>query len=150
MSFIITQATRADIPAMMALNAASMPEHYTPQFWTVHFNQFGDMLFVAKVDSEVIGYVLCREETVNTIRTGLVISIAVDPHYRRLGVGEELMKRAHFAMRERRVAVASLQVRKSNASAIAMYAKMGYKANLSIPGYYTNPPEDGWLMTFVL
>jgi len=150
MSFLITQAARADIAVCMKINEASMPETYSPQFWTLHLNQFGDMFFVAKVDGQVMGYVLCRIEIVNNIRTGLIISVAVDKDYRGLGIGEELMKRAHYAMRAKNIPMAGLQVRKSNVSAIAMYNKMGYAANLSIPGYYKNPVEDGWLMTLVL
>ena len=150
MSFLITQATRADLSAMVKINEASMPEHYSPQFWTLHLNQFGDMMYVAKVDDEVIGYVLCHEDVVNRIRTGIVISVAVDARYRKLGIGEELMKRAHYAMRMRNIPMAGLQVRKSNVTAIAMYRKMDYIVNTTIPQYYSNPQEDGLLMTLVL
>lgn len=150
MSFAITHATRADLTAIMKINEVSMPESYTPQFWTLHLNQFGDMFYVAKVDTEVVGYVLCREEVVNRIRTGLIISVAVDSRYRGLGIGEELMKAAHYAMRARNIPMAGLQVRKSNRPAIAMYNKVGYTANLSVPQYYKNPVEDAWLMTYVL
>jgi ribosomal-protein-alanine N-acetyltransferase len=127
-----------------------MPETYSPQFWTLHYNQYGDMFFVAKAGEEVVGYVLCRDDTINRVRTGIVISIAVDARYQGQGIGEELMKRAHFAMRMRNIPMAGLQVRKTNKSAIALYNKFGYRASLSIPNYYMNPPEDGWLMTYVL
>jgi ribosomal-protein-alanine N-acetyltransferase len=150
MSFNVTHATRADLTAIMKINMASMPENYSPQFWTVHLNQFGDMFYVAKVDQEVVGYVMCREEIVNNIRTGLIVSVAVDSRYRGLGIGEELMKNAHYAMRARNIPITGLQVRKSNKTAIAMYNKIGYAANLTIPQYYKNPVEDGWLMTYVL
>ena len=150
MSFLVTRATRADIPACIRLNQTSMPENYLPMFWTTHYNQFGDMFFVAKVDGELIGYVMCREEVVNGIRTGLVVSIAVDSRYRKLGVGQELMKNAHYAMRERRMKVAALQVRQSNVSAIALYQGMGYANSHTIHDYYNHPSEDAYLMTYVL
>lgn len=150
MSFNVIHATRADLTAIMKINVASMPESYSDQFWTTHLNQFGDMMFVAKVDQEVVGYVMCREEVVNNIRTGLIVSVAVDSRYRGLGIGEELMKSAHYAMRARNIPMAGLQVRKSNKSAIAMYSKIGYTANLTIPRYYRNPEESAWLMTMVL
>lgn len=134
----------------MILNKVSMPETYTPQFWTTHLNQFGDMFYVAKVNDEVVGYVMCREEKVGYIRMGLVISIAVDEKYRKQGIGERLMKEAHWAMRMRNLPMAGLQVRKSNEAAIKMYEKFGYAASLVVPHYYSNPDEDGYLMTYVL
>lgn len=147
---IIQRATRADIPAIVALNEASMPETYQPAFWTVHLNQYGDMLFVAKLGDKIIGYVMCREMMVRYIRTGLVVSIAVAKEYRGQDVGEKLMFEAHRAMRDRNIPMASLQVRKSNESAIRMYEKLGYSINMAIPQYYSNPEEDGWVMTLVL
>jgi ribosomal-protein-alanine N-acetyltransferase len=150
MSLIIQHPLRTDLPAMMALNAASMPEIYVPSFWTHHLNQFGDMFYVAKLDGKVIGYVMCREETVNYIRMGLVISVAVDPAHKGQEIGCKLMYEAHRAMRERNIPMACLQVRKSNEAAIRMYEKLGYFINMKIPQYYTNPEEDGWLMSCVL
>jgi ribosomal-protein-alanine N-acetyltransferase len=108
------------------------------------------MMFVAKVNDEVVGYVMCREQVVNSIRTGLVISVAVKKEYRGQKIGEELMKRAHFAMRGRNIPMAALQVRLSNAPAIAMYKKFGYVVSMTVPQYYSNPDEDGYLMTYVL
>jgi len=149
-SYDIVRASRTDLPQIEKINLASMPENYPPPFWTTHLNQFGDMFLVAKSNDVVMGYVMCREEVVNRFRTGIVVSIAVDASFRKMGIGEALMKAAHYAMRQRGFMMAGLQVRKSNVTAIAMYSKMGYTTNLAVPQYYKNPVEDGWLMTYVL
>jgi ribosomal-protein-alanine N-acetyltransferase len=127
-----------------------MPETYEPAFWTNHLNQFGDMFYVAKIDGKVVGYVMCRQELVGRTLTGLIISVAVDKEHQSHGIGEQLMNEAHYAMRTRGIPMSGLQVRKSNLKAIRMYTKMGYQVNLTIPGYYHNPEEDGFLMTYVL
>lgn len=152
MSFNVVRATRADLNQIVKINEASMPEHYNPPFWTTHLNQYGDMLLVAKsLDNQVVmGYIMCREEIVNHTRIGIVVSIAVDESFRGMGIGSALMSAAHYAMRQRGIMMAGLQVRKSNKTAIAMYDKIGYTANLTVPQYYKNPVEDGWLMTYVL
>jgi len=150
MSVSIQHPLRTDLPAIMALNVASMPETYVPSFWTTHLNQFGDLFYVAKFDGKVIGYVMCREEQVNRVRMGLIISVAVDKEYRGQEIGPKLMYEAHRAMRERNIPMAALQVRKSNEAAIKMYEKLGYSVNMKIPQYYRNPVEDGFLMTMVL
>ena len=150
MSVLIQHATRADFPAIIALNVASMPETYKPQFWTLVFNRYGDMLYVAKVDGKVVGYVMCRDERIGYVRMGLVISVAVDKEHQRQGIGELLMQAAHRAMRMRNLPMAGLQVRKSNEAAIRMYEKFGYRASLTVPHYYQNPDEDGYLMTYAL
>lgn len=150
MSVSIEHPTRKDLAAMMALNEVSMPETYAPQFWTTHLNQFGDLLYVAKLDGKVVGYVMCREEKIGYVRMGLVISVAVDKEHQRQGIGEKLMQKAHWAMRMRNIPMAGLQVRKSNESAIQMYKKFGYVVSLTVPHYYSHPDEEALLMTYVL
>ena len=150
MSSSISRAMRADLPACQAINKASMAETYSQGFWTTCFNQFGDLFNVAKVDGKVAGYVLGRVENIRGVRTGLVVSVAVDKEYRGRGIGEALMKAEHYAFRLRNIPIVSLQVRKSNLSAMAMYVKLGYAIALSVPEYYSTPSEDGWLLSLVL
>ena len=147
MSFVIEQMKRQNIDAAKAINEASMPEVYVHAFWTSIYNRWGDLCFVAKVEEKVVGYVICKTDMVQRIHTGIVISVAVDREYRSRGFGEALMKEAHYAMKKRGVRVSALQVRPSNRGAIRMYEKMGYDVNVTIPQYYSNPTEDGLLLT---
>jgi len=72
----------------------------------------------------------------------LVVTLAVDPGWRRRGIGERLMRacEARFDLPRFR-----LQVRKSNSSAIRLYRSLGYVITSALPGYYGDG-EDAYVM----
>lgn len=74
---------------------------------------------------------------------GYVTNVAVLPEYRRRGIAETLIA----AQMKNDMRFISLEVRKSNAAAIALYEKSGFE-NVGIrPKFYTNPTEDAVIMT---
>ncbi len=76
-----------------------------------------------------------------------VTTFAVDPAYRRRGVGERLL----LAMLELAVAKgareATLEVRLSNAPARHLYEKFGFRPVGIRPNYYSDDHEDALVMT---
>lgn len=73
---------------------------------------------------------------------GWIATIAVDPHYRRRGIGRALL---HACESRLGVPRARLTVRTSNQAAIAMYEKEGYTTTDIWKAYY-NDGEDGMVM----
>ena len=72
-----------------------------------------------------------------------IATIAVDPRFRRRGIGSALM----LACEERvRLPIMKLSVRISNEGAISMYEKLGYQTSDIWQAYY-NDGEDGLVMT---
>jgi len=65
-----------------------------------------------------------------------ILNLCIDPGYRGLGYGErlldELIERARYA----EVATIFLEVRPSNASALKLYAKKGFRKIAKRPAYY--------------
>jgi ribosomal-protein-alanine N-acetyltransferase len=149
MNISIQRAQRKNLDAIIAINQVSMPEHYSYPFWNGHLFRFGALFLVAKDKGKVVGYIMCHADTINHIRTGIIISVAVTPEYRRQGIGEELVKEAQRVMRENNLQMVTLQVRPSNKTAIAMYEKLRYSVSLTMPKYYDDG-EDGLLMSVVL
>lgn len=150
MSLTIQRAQRKDLDALIALNEASMPEHYKLAWWNFHLNYFGDVLLAAKIDDKIVGYVMCHVETVQHIRSGLIISLAVAQEHKRKGIGRQLMQDVQRVFREKGIPLVVLQVRKSNLDAIRFYESLGYQTEITLPNYYTDPSESGYLMTLVL
>ena len=100
--------------------------------------------FIAAVSGEkVLGYIgvheICGEAYVD--------NIAVRPDYRRMGLGEKLLCEAQNGATKRNCEFISLEVRKSNAPAIALYEKQGYNIAGERKIFYTDPDEDGLIMT---
>ena len=74
-----------------------------------------------------------------------IITLAVHYHYRRLGLGELLLKTVVNGYPERSI---YLHVRVTNESAVALYKKLGFISFDTLSGYYSdvNPAEDGYHM----
>lgn len=74
-------------------------------------------------------------------------NLAVSPERRREGIGEGLILALLKAAKERGGEFLSLEVRPSNAGAVALYKKLGFQVVGRRTGFYTAPREDALLMT---
>ena len=91
---------------------------------------------VAELDGKVVGYVI------GVIRwgfTGHILAIAVDPPFRRRGVGSALLISMLDRLRASGAREVRLEVRKSNVGAQRFYSKIGFVKQEEVPYYY----EDG-------
>ena len=75
-----------------------------------------------------------------------MMNVAVDPAFRRQGVGEKLILSLVERLRAAGSHCLSLEVRASNAPAIALYEKLGFSQVGRRPNYYRNPKEDAWIL----
>lgn len=73
-----------------------------------------------------------------------IISIAIHPEYRRIGLGEILLREAVEDMKRLGVRRILLEVKVSNVAAIKLYSKIGFKVSSTLKHYYNG--EDGYLM----
>jgi ribosomal-protein-alanine N-acetyltransferase len=62
--------------------------------------------------------------------------LAVDPGYRRLGIGRGLIEWLEQSARVAGTFFVSLEVRTQNRAARVFYKKLGFTEIVSIPGYY--------------
>ena len=75
-----------------------------------------------------------------------MMNLAVAPSYRRLGIGEKLVNELICQLKDNHVTCLTLEVRVSNAPAIALYKKLGFSEVGRRPGYYHNPREDALIL----
>lgn len=73
--------------------------------------------------------------------------VAVRPSARRRGVGERLVEQMIAWMEETRGEFITLEVRASNAPAIALYEKLGFERAGLRRGFYEDNHEDALLLT---
>ena len=78
---------------------------------------------------------------------GYITNVAVRPEYRRQGIAGELLRVFHRFAEGNKMAFLTLEVRDSNASARALYAKHGFKEVGVRKNYYDHPKEDAIIMT---
>ena len=103
--------------------------------------------FIAAVDdSRVLGYV----GLMYVLDEGYISNVAVHPEARRQGIGDALIDALAARAAELELAFLTLEVRESNAPAIALYAKHGFHPVGKRKNYYDAPKEDAVLMTCYL
>lgn len=98
--------------------------------------------YVALCDGAVVGYIgsqTCSGETD-------MMNVAVHPDHRRRGIAESLIDCLIVELKNRGSGCLSLEVRASNAPAIALYEKLDFREVGRRPNYYRNPKEDALIL----
>ena len=75
-----------------------------------------------------------------------ITNVATHPDFRRMGLGEAVLKALMTEAGKRGIEKIFLEVRRSNEPAISLYKKLGFEVIGERKGYYTNPKEDAILM----
>ena len=78
---------------------------------------------------------------------GYITNVAVFPEYRRSGVAAKLIEVFENFARGNRLAFLTLEVRPSNAAAIALYRRFGFQEVGRRKNYYDLPKEDALILT---
>ncbi|MHA1220220.1 MAG: GNAT family N-acetyltransferase [Candidatus Heimdallarchaeota archaeon] len=135
-----------DIDAVQNVNKTCLPENYPRFFFREIFEKFPEGFNVAIMDEtgEIAAYEMTRIEKGlsnfghGICKKGHIISIAVLPEYRRIGIAKMLMESADTALRLRDVKEVYLEVRESNNSAIYLYQQLGYSTQKISKRYYSD------------
>ena len=93
---------------------------------------------VAVHRDEVVGYIGSQSSIDETD----VMNVAVHPDWRRQGIAENLIGQLIQELKNRSSHALMLEVRASNAPAIALYEKLGFRQVGLRKNYYRNPKED--------
>lgn len=97
-------------------------------------------------EEELVGYV----GLMTAADEGSITNIAVSPSYRRRKIADSLLERVIQMAREEKISQIFLEVRKSNAPAIALYEKHGFSYLGCRKNYYDEPREDANIMCILL
>jgi ribosomal-protein-alanine N-acetyltransferase len=136
--------TFADIPAVHAIERESFAVPWPDDAYRSELatNRLASYV-VARADDAVVGFaglwVMVDEAHVTTF--------AVDPRWRRRGIGERLLLGLIEIAVARRAREATLEVRLSNVPARRLYEKFGFRPVGIRPRYYSDNGEDALIMT---
>lgn len=128
-----------DYPGVFSLEKLCFDQHSAQQYLDLYMSS-PKHFFIAMEDDRLVGYVAGWEDE----NLGRIISIGVDPVYRRMGIAMELM-REFFGSLSPTVEWFVLEVRVSNIVAQRLYKKFGFISCQVISRYYLDG-EDGLLM----
>ena len=140
MRYTIRKAASADLEAMFEIEQACIADPWSMAAFESSFGANGALFLAAEAESgEVCGFV-----TANAVLDEISIyNIAVKEGFRRLGIASALISELEKSKPYR----IDLEVRESNASAIALYEKCGFEQVGMRKNFYAKPTENAVLMT---
>ena len=141
MSYMIRPAEGSDAAGVYAVEKECFPDPYPAVLLDDLIEKEQSRFFVAVEHGKIIGYTVATSDG----RDGRIVSVAVDPRYRRRGIGKALLSAVTRKLTEESVAEVHLEVRKGNAVAICFYERMGFRRVSEIKHYYADG-EDAWVL----
>jgi len=130
-----------DIPKIIPIENQSFKEPWSKDGFKELISNPSFMSVGIFLDQKLVGYVFFY-----VVMDELhVINVAVDPAFRKKGLGEILLNKVHEHGKKHSVKYAYLEVRETNEAALKLYAKLGYHKQGRRIGYYSNK-EDALLM----
>jgi ribosomal-protein-alanine N-acetyltransferase len=131
----------ADLPRVIAIERRSFPTPWSLAMFVLELSKASGICLTALDDDELVGYCVCsRYDTV-----WHVMNVAVAPERRRERIASALLQRL-FGEADKPGEQYTLEVRPSNAGAIALYESFGFKRAGLRKGYYHDNKEDALIM----
>lgn len=137
----IRRLTYADLPQVIAIERRAFPSPWSLAMFVLELSKAGGICLAATEGSKIRGYMICsRYDTVWHI-----MNVAVDPTLQRKGIGSALLTHLLSEVDDD-TARYTLEVRQSNAPAIALYERYGFITAGLRRRYYQDNGEDALIM----
>jgi [ribosomal protein S18]-alanine N-acetyltransferase len=136
----IRRLTYADLPQVVAIERRAFTTPWSLAMFVLELSKPSGVCLAAVVETELAGYLVCsRYDTV-----WHVMNVAVDPDRRRRGIATTLITALLDRIGDD--AQVTLEVRRSNGGAIALYERFGFRSAGVRPRYYADNGEDAVIM----
>jgi len=138
----ICEMTQEHVPQIAALEQVCFSDPWPEAGIQSELDNPLSLWLVALVGENVVGYV--GSQTV--LGEADMMNVAVSPEHRRKGIAKELLISLQNVLCAKKAYSLTLEVRASNAPAIALYERMGYIQVGRRPNYYHKPREDALIL----
>ena len=140
---IIRQADVRDTDAIYEIEQACFPDPWSRE--SIH-SELADnpraFYLAAETDGQVVGYAGLWW----ILDEGHITNVAVRPGFRQLGIGARIIGTLLERTGQMGIRHHTLEVRRSNIPAQALYENFGFNVEGVRPGYYSNGHEDALIM----
>jgi ribosomal-protein-alanine N-acetyltransferase len=135
----------ADLPHVIAIERRSFPTPWSLAMFVLELSKPSSICLGASEPNgsrtgQLLGYLICSRYA----DAWHLMNVAVDPMRRRHGIGTMLLER--LIETAGTDASYTLEVRPSNAPAIALYERFGFQSSGTRPRYYRDTGEDALVM----
>lgn len=142
MSFTLTQMKAEHVAAVAKLEKECFSEPWSENALAEELSNPDSHFLVAEC-GEVAGYIGVQE----ICGEAYITNVATFKNHRKKGIGRALLRAAADGAKARNCEFITLEVRVSNASAIALYESEGFKKVGTRKNFYASPTEDGAIYT---
>ncbi len=146
MEFLIEEMTLETVGAVAEIEKAYFSLPWSYDAFLAELDNPRSVTYVARTRDKVVAFLnagfILDEGTVN--------NVAVLSEYRKNGIGEALLCQVISHCRAHGIATLTLEVRKSNLSAIQLYQKHGFLLVGERRNFYSQPTEDALLLTKII
>jgi [ribosomal protein S18]-alanine N-acetyltransferase len=130
-----------DLPQVIAIERRVFPTPWSLAMFVLELSKQTGVCLAALRDGRLVGYLICsRYDTV-----WHVMNIAVDLPHQRTGLATELLSELYSRVGDEQARF-TLEVRRSNAVAIHLYEREGFRAAGIRRRYYQDNGEDALVM----
>jgi ribosomal-protein-alanine N-acetyltransferase len=129
-----------DLPQVIAIERRAFPTPWSLSMFVLELSKASGVCLAAEESRRIVGYLVCSRYA----DVWHLMNIAVDPAQRRRGVASALL--AAMLERAGRDESYTLEVRPSNAGAIALYERFGFRSAGTRRRYYSDTGEDAVIM----
>lgn len=146
--FTVRPMVEEDLDAVVALEQACFGDPWSRQSFEAEIGDPDDIRWarVALRGQRLAGYVIAWF----VLDEAHIANLAVAPMFRFLGLGRRMLALAIAEARARRARWLGLEVRPSNAAALALYQGLGFRLTRVRKGYYQDNREDALVLTLDL
>lgn len=91
---------------------------------------------VHPAEDQFLGFCIVHLQRVDGVLAGYVVTLDIDPHYRKQGLATSLMESLQASAVQAGAVFMALHVSVDNAPAIRLYERLGYECTESVPNLY--------------
>lgn len=139
---MLTEMKAEHVPQVAQLEKICFADPWSEMSIAHELESIWSYWLVAVDGNTVAGYIGSQ----SSIDESDIMNVAVHPDYRRQGIAESLINKLVCDLKTRGSHALMLEVRASNAPAIALYEKLGFSQVGCRKNYYRNPKEDALIL----
>ena len=133
---------REDIPCVEKLERAYYSLPWSGQSFLDAMGREGYLFLAADTDGNLAGYCGC----LRSFEIAEITNVTVREEYRRRGIARQMLLALMKTARDLGTERFTLEVRRSNEGAIALYQSLGFRQEGVRRGYYESPREDALIL----
>jgi ribosomal-protein-alanine N-acetyltransferase len=147
----IRKLTSSDLDAVMEIQRASFKNPWSRELFNREMSHEWSTILLAEQPLEAGGVALVGFMIFWLVHDELhILNVATAHEARRQGVARTLLEAALASGRQNRCALATLEVRRSNEAALALYRSFNFRPVGIRPNYYVEEHEDAVVMVLDL